>query len=150
MVLRLILGIVISLVLLLGAIWISVGGIWGITLYLHWLAFLMITVLPLVQVIAVFSLKGLRQAIKLTLARETPPGSDLPAARLCIAAWRKNLYPSAAITMLTGLIAMLANIEDTAAVGAGLAVSLLVFLYAFVLDLVFLLPCKNLLEKKSA
>ncbi|MDC7231620.1 MAG: MotA/TolQ/ExbB proton channel family protein [Spirochaetales bacterium] len=53
-----------------------------------------------------------------------------------------------AVGFLTGIIAMLANLEDTASVGPNLAVALITLLYAALLCLMVFLPFKLSLDSR--
>jgi chemotaxis protein MotA len=63
--------------------------------------------------------------------------------------WAKMAPAFGMLGTLIGLIALMGNLEDKAALGASMAVALITTLYGSVLANLFFLPMKNKLEEKS-
>jgi len=63
--------------------------------------------------------------------------------------WGKTAPAFGMIGTLTGLIAMLARLEDKSAIGAGMSQALLTTLYGAVLSYLFLIPFKRKLEERN-
>jgi len=62
---------------------------------------------------------------------------------------REGAYLGAGTGLLIGLVAMLANLDDPASIGPQMGVALIVWLYAFGLDLVILYPMQKITEGQT-
>jgi len=61
---------------------------------------------------------------------------------------QRIIYSVAAFLCIWAVISMMANLEDSASVGPNMATSLLVLLYAVMINLLLIHPCKMEMEKK--
>lgn len=148
MVIRFIVGLLLVLGAFILILAINMG--FGILLvYLHFPSFLITVLVPIVALLMAFPLKEMKNAFKQVFSKEKTGHDDYPQSIHLFTTMQVSVIIAGGIGCMMGLVMMLAKIEDVTAIAVGLSTALLTILYALVLNLVFIIPCKAVLRKKQ-
>jgi flagellar motor component MotA len=147
MVLRFIVGMVlVCAVFALGMV--AAGA--GFLIFLELISATLIIFPPVFILFICFSPVEIKQAFTHVFSHRRDKDADYSRDIVLFAALQRGVILTGVIGSLIGMVAMLHNLRDAAAVGYGLAQLLLVTLYALVICLIFILPCQTVLKKKQA
>lgn len=144
---RFIIGLILVLLVVGTGIWISGGSF---LLFLDPYSFAIEILASCFVIIMSFSIKEIRTAFAHVFDRETDNTANYRKDIVLFSAMQ-NIVTTVAITaLLMGVIAMLSQLMDAAAIGRGLALALLSGFYALILQLALIIPCKTILRKKQS
>jgi flagellar motor component MotA len=138
------LSVVVLAVCFAGTVYTS-GGL--LRNYLDIPSVLIMVIFPLVYQCLIFGVSGVKVAFTAAF-RENATGEQLASAQLFFKSYGKIIWFSAFLTVLTGTIAILVNLEDPTALGPNFALALISSLYGGLLHIAIIVPNSVFLKKR--
>ena len=135
-----------SAILIVAIVIMSGGGI----VFINIPSLVLIILLPMITTLTFTSLGDIGQAFKIAFRPEEYDSSAQKKSLVIQKALSKNLDYTGVIGFLIGITAMFANPMDEYFLTKGLALSLLIFVYAVIIKFVLIFPMINSLEKSLA
>jgi uncharacterized membrane protein len=93
-----------------------------------------------------FGFKKMGMAFSVPFKKE-PKKNELPQALIFFKMFGKAIWLMGLVGVITGVIAMLINLEDKSAIGPNLAVSILPMLYCAIMHIVIIIPFTAFIKK---
>ena len=140
------LSLILVLLILFAAGYITGGRV---SIFLDPASGLVVVITTFCLVLANFTLSEIGDAFRAGFS-QNPSRPQLEKGYVLFHAMQNYLWVSAAVGTLTGTTAMLANLEDSKAIGMGAALAMLCVLYAMVLNLILVFPFKTGIRKRLA
>ena len=127
---------------------ITVGGTGSTFLvYLNLPSFILVGLIPFCIAGTIFGPRNMTSAFSVLRKKETDK-EKLQEAYDFFKAFGKMAWIMGIIGVITGIVTMLVNLEDTAAIGPNLALSLISILYSGIINIVLVIPFMVLIKQK--
>ncbi|MBI9102869.1 MAG: hypothetical protein JEY99_10670 [Spirochaetales bacterium] len=134
------------LLLIAGIITMSAG--WRV--FLNIPSLVIVILLPTIASLVCFSSGEMIQAVKVAIKPENYEPNAVKKALVIQKATARNFDYTGALGFLIGVTAMFGNLNNEAYLTKGLALALIIIVYAVTIKFVFIIPAINALEKKMA